>query len=151
MHKAKRERFPAPAIGDASLLVAFAVLCLTIFALLSLTTVQASRRLADASVQAAEDYYAADCQAQAVLAWLRTGQGKPDLPEDFAITVSTREASGRSETLYAYAIPVSDTQELRVEVRVDGADDYEILRWQTAASQVWEADDSLELWDGGMF
>lgn len=38
-----------------------------------------------------------------------------------------------------------------MEVRVDGADDYEILRWQTAASQVWEADDSLELWDGGMF
>ena len=38
----KKERFSPPAVGGVSLLVVFAVLCLTIFALLGLATVQAS-------------------------------------------------------------------------------------------------------------
>ena len=38
MTERKRETFSPPAVGGISLLVAFAVLCLTVFALLSLTT-----------------------------------------------------------------------------------------------------------------
>ncbi len=151
MRKAKKERFSSPAVGGISLLTVFAVLCLTTFALLSLTTVQANRRLADAAAQATADYYAADCKAQAVLAWLRTGEDKPDMPEDFTVTTSISEYPDHSETLHAFTIPISDTQELQVEVRVDGANDYEILRWQAAPSQEWKTDDSLELWDGGTF
>lgn len=37
---------PAPMVGGSSLLVIFAVLCLTVFAMLSLTQAQADRRLA---------------------------------------------------------------------------------------------------------
>ena len=40
-----------PAVGGSSLLTVFAVLCLTVFALLSLATVQADARLSDASGQ----------------------------------------------------------------------------------------------------
>ena len=36
---------PAPMVGGSSLLVIFAVLCLTVFAMLSLTQAQADRRL----------------------------------------------------------------------------------------------------------
>ena len=42
--KAKKERFSPPAVGGISLLAVFAVLCLTIFALLSLATVGADGR-----------------------------------------------------------------------------------------------------------
>lgn len=129
-------RFSPPAVGGISLLAAFAVLCLTIFALLSLTTVQANQRLADAAVQSTADYYAADCEAQAILARLRAGE----LPEGVE----------RSGDIYTYMCPISSTQELKVEVQVRGAD-YTVLRWQTVSSETWEADDSLELWDGGMF
>lgn len=48
----KEDRFSPPAVGGISLLVAFAVLCLTVFALLSLSTVQAQKRLSDASHKA---------------------------------------------------------------------------------------------------
>ena len=54
--------------------MAFAVLCLTVFAVLSLTTVQADARLAEASARAVEEYYAADCAAQEILARLRNGE-----------------------------------------------------------------------------
>ena len=40
----KRESFAPPAVGGSCLLVIFAELCLTVFALLSLSTVQAEGR-----------------------------------------------------------------------------------------------------------
>ena len=59
------KRFSAPAVGGSSLLVIFAVLCLTVFALLGLSTVQADGRLSGASAEAVSAYYAADCRAEA--------------------------------------------------------------------------------------
>lgn len=134
-----RERFSPPAVGGVSLLVAFAVLCLTVFALLALTTVQADNRLADASAKAVTDYYAADCQAQEILARLRNGER----PEGV-------EFSGSGLLHAQYVVPISDTQELQVSVILKGTADqeYVIERWQAAPSVEWESDESLDLWDG---
>lgn len=129
-----------PALGGSSLLVAFAVLALTVFALLSLSTVRADVRLADASAQAVTDYYAADCAAQEVLARLRNGEmpvGVSDHSYD----------SWHTGTRYTYACPISDTQELQVEVILYGTD-YEILRWQAVPTGEWEPDDHLDVWGG---
>ena len=134
----KQERFSPPAVGGTSLLVVFAVLCLTVFALLSLTTVQADVRLADASAQAVEDYYAADCRAQEILARVRNGE----TPEG----VELEEENGI--TSVRYACPISDGQELQVEARVSWDGSYSILRWQAVATREWESDESLDLWDG---
>jgi len=138
MAEQDKSDFSPPAVGGSSLLVVFAVLCLTMFAVLSLATVRADKRLGDASAQAIADYYAADCAAQEILARLRSGE-KPE--------GVTFQGSG---TLYAdYACPISDTQELQVQVLLkDGGTDYEVLRWQAAPSETWEYDDSLHLWDG---
>ncbi len=130
----KGKGFSPPAIGGASLLAVFAVLCLTVFALLSLTTVEADRRLAEAAAQAVADYYAADCQAQEVLARLRAGE----VPEGV-------EEKGAA---WAYQCPISSAQELAVEVR---RTDWAILRWQVIPAGDWETDDRLEVWDGTLF
>ena len=73
MDERKQAELSPPPVGGASLLVVFAVLCLTVFALLSLSTVRANGRLSEASAQAVADYYAADCAAQEILARLRAG------------------------------------------------------------------------------
>ena len=93
-----KERFSPPAVGGISLLVVFAVLCLTVFALLALATVQADARLAGASAQAVADYYAADCQAQELLARLRCGER----PEGVEIL------DGTDDGIHAvlYAVPI---------------------------------------------
>ena len=49
--RGKSEGFAPPALGGASLLVIFAVLALTVFALLSLSTVRADVRLGDATTR----------------------------------------------------------------------------------------------------
>lgn len=129
----ERQRFSPPAVGGSSLLVIFAVLCLTVFAMLALSTVQANGRLSDASAEAVTAYYAADAQAEAILAQLRAGR----VPEDVTVTGET----------YTYTCPISDTQALEVEVRVNGTD-YEVLRWQSVSTADWQADESLHVWDG---
>jgi len=135
---AEREKsdFSPPAVGGSSLLVVFAVLCLTVFALLSLATVRADGRLSDASAQSVLDYYAADCAAQEILARIRSGEE----PEGVTFWGSGPLHAG-------YACPISDTQELQVEVLFTDAD-YVVLRWQAAPIGTVEYDDSLHLWDG---
>lgn len=132
----KDRKFSPPAVGGISLLVVFAVLCLTVFALLSLTTVRADQRLADAAVQNVTEYYAADYEAQAILAQLRAGE----IPEGVS----------RNGDIYRYTCPVSSTRALEVEVQIRGTA-YTVLRWQMAFTGEWNPDDSLDLWDGEIF
>ncbi len=129
----KRRRFSPPVVGGSSLLVMFAVLCLTVFALLSLSTVQADGRLSDASAQAVEDYFEADCRAEEILAELRAGKIPAEVTEETSI--------------YTYACTISDTQELRVSVQKTG-DGWAILQWKAVSTADWQEDDSLDLWDG---
>ena len=129
----KRKKFSPPGVGVSSLLVIFAVLCLTVFALLSISTVRADGRLGDNAERAVIGYYTADCQAELLLAQLRAGE----MPE------GTTEENG----VYTYACPISDTQVLAVQVVLDG-DSYQILRWQALSSVNWEANDRIPVWNG---
>lgn len=137
----ERKRVSPPAVGGVSLLVVFAVLCLTVFALLSLSTVRADARLADTSAQAISDYYAADRAAQEILARLRNGEVPPEVTAHL-------EDSWHTGTRYTYACPISDTQELQVEVLLDGEGGYTVLRWQSGYTGPWVEGEGPDLWSG---
>lgn len=129
----REQRTPAPVVGGSSLLVIFAVLCLTVFSLLGLSTVQADGRLSDISARAVSDYYAADCRAEKILAQLRSG----------AVPDGVEQRDG----IYYYECCISDTMELQVEVKLYG-EDYKVLRWQAVSTTEWAANDDLSVWDG---
>lgn len=122
-----------PVVGASSLLVIFAVLCLTIFALLSISTVQANGRLSDHAAEAVADYYKADAEAEMILAKLRAGEKPAGVSQD--------------GNLYTYTCTVSDTQLLAVQVVVEN-DNYTILRWQVISNVRWQADDRRPVWNG---
>lgn len=128
----KKERISAPAIGGSSLLVIFAVLCLTVFALLSLSTVQAEKRMADAAAEAVTDYYAADLQAQEIFARLRAGE-----------TVSGIQAEGN---IYRYGCVISTHQILEVTLEKE-KDTWHIRRWQVCANPE-ELPETMPVWNG---
>lgn len=122
-----------PTVGGSTLLVVFAVLCLTVFALLSLSTAQSGHRLAQRSAQSAAEYYEADAAAEEILALLRAGQMPDGVTEENGV--------------YTYTCALSDTQSLEVAVRfTDGG--FTVLRWQAVSTADWEADGSLDLWTG---
>ena len=127
-----QEKLSVPATGGTSLLVIFAVLCLVIFALLSLNTVLAERRISEASAHAAADWYAADLEAQEVFARLRTGEQVPGV-------VQTGEK-------YTYSVPVSQHQTLLVTVQKTESG-WEVLSWYAVAHPE-DGDATLPVWQG---
>ena len=128
----KREQFAPPAVGGSSLLAIFAVLCLAVFALLSINAAKAEQRQADAASKAVREYYNADIQAQEVYARLRSGK----------ILEGVREEDG----IYAYEIPISEGQILVVRLEKNG-ETWNILRWEAMPVET-EPDGSLDVWKG---
>lgn len=128
----QQEHYSPPAVGGSSLLAIFAVLCLAVFTLLGLSSVQAERRQADAAVKSVYDYYDADLRAQEIYAMIRSG----------------KEVDGVRKTgdLYEYEVPVSQQQILKVQLRKSG-DQWEILQWQTVPIEL-NPDDLLDVWKG---
>ena len=122
----------APLLGGSSLLAIFGVLCLTVFALLSLTTVTASARLSDSAAASVTAYYEADTQAERIFARLRNGEAPGEV---------TREGS-----IYRYECPITATRSIFVELEKTG-DTWTVLRWQEVA-QALQLDDSMPVWNG---
>ena len=129
----QKRRISIPAFGGSSLLVIFAVLCLTLFALLGLSSAQASERMSEAAAESVAAYYAADYDAERTLALLRQGTVAANVHRD--------------GNIYSWSCPVSERQSLKLEVRLE-AEKYEILRWQLVSTTEWVADDSLNVWQG---
>lgn len=128
----KRFTMP-PIVGASSLLVIFAVLCLTVFALLSVSTVNAHERLQDGTVKAVTGYYQADCMAETILARLRAGEIPDGVEQENGVC--------------SYACAITDTQALVVEIKLDG-ENYTVLRWQAESTADWAADDKILVWSG---
>ena len=118
-------------VGGSSLLVIFSVLCLTVFALLALSTVKADIRIADASIQSIEEYYRADCEAEEILAQIRQGNVPDGVEQDGDV--------------YAYSCHVSDTQVLSVIAEVTDTN-YKIYQWKMILTEQWSPDEYIEVW-----
>lgn len=131
--KVKKSSSGNPAVGAPSLLCVFAVLCLTVFTLLSLSSAKTDSRLSETSANATLHYYEADVAAQSVLADLRSGK--------------TPAGVTKEDDVYEFLCPAGEDAALSVRVRVDGQN-YEIIRYQLVSTKDWEAVDSMVVWDG---
>ena len=119
--------------GGSTLMVIFAVLCISVFAILSLSGSLAGGRMSDASADAVSSYYMADVNAEEILADIRSGE----IPQGV----------NKSGDIYSYRCPMTDTTAIDVQVKVQG-DEYEILRWQQVYTAEWKNNENLGVWDG---
>lgn len=126
-------RFSPPAVGGASLLVSIALLCLTVFALLCLTSAQAETRLEERTRQAVEDYYRADVRAQELFSRLKNGELPPEVAQ--------------KDGIYTYVCEISPNQTLYVTLQNQNGD-WQVLRWQARAVLPVEEDQTLPVWNG---
>lgn len=121
--------FTPPMIGGSSLLVIFAVLCLTTFALLGLSTVHADERLNDTCVRAVTEYYEADLQAERIFAQLRKSARNENLNGNPLNNDSLPDGVTVAGNVYSYQCVISDTQVLDVQIEKKG-NDWTVLQWQ---------------------
>lgn len=117
--------------GGSMLIVILAVLCLVIFATVSLSSAMANGRLSAAYADGVTEYYAADAEAQNTIAAIRSGQ----------IPKSVTGSDGH----YSFSVPVGDTRELQVEMTVSGGN-YEITKYCVVYTGEWSPSNDMALW-----
>lgn len=126
----KKSSFPVP-VGASSLLVIFAVLCLTVFALLTLSTMEADVKMADENMKVVTQYYEADYKAEEIIAKIRRG-------EDVKGVI-------KQENVYAFSCDISETQVLSVVVKKE-KNRIRILQWQEIAIEEWNPQEYIKVW-----
>ena len=129
--------------GAVSLVMIFCVLCLVVFATLTLATADRERKLVELTALRAEQYYAADAEATDILAALLRGEE----PDTIVVVERTGEARGGGE-LVRFSVPAGGEQWLQVEASLLPDGGYRILRWAMAYTGEWETNDTIEIWDG---
>lgn len=132
-------------VGSASIVLVFAVLCLSVFTLISLSTATSDKALTDAAVETVTGYYRADTLAEYILADILAADAVPETVR--GVAVSSVLDFDTSASIASFSCPISDVKELYVEVAVF-EDTYDILNWRMRDVGDWSVDDSLPVWPG---
>lgn len=118
----KRKLKPGVGIGGPSIIMIFVILCLTTLAALALMTANADWKLMQKTAAAAEQFYAADNEAEEILA-----------EADAALR------AGQALQKTTFALPVSDTQKLLLIIEAQGDRAHAASRKLVPAKQ-WDYD-----------
>jgi len=134
-------------VGSASIVLVFAVLCLTIFALITFVVAGNERALVDAKVSLVSGYYEADALAELVLFDILAADSVPDSSHGVNIYTGRDEELG-IDTVYFYC-DISSIKSLYVNLALRD-DSFDILSWSMRDTDEWVFDDSLNVWSGGL-
>lgn len=117
-------------VGGSSVLMIFAVLCLTVFAVLSFTTAMSERSTANKYADSTEAYYAAEYQAEQQI-------------EQIA-------SSGQSgEITFKIELEGTGNRVLAMTVYADGAGHVDVKDRSIINESEWTPEDDMNVWDGG--
>lgn len=130
----------ATGLGATTLIMLFSVLCLCVFALLSLSTAKAELNLSRRMASSVGEYYAADEKAILAMETL-TESGSIDAA---ALDLQNLEQDGRS---VSYGVTINSELTLFVELE-SAAEGWQVKRWQVVDTGEWDPDDTLDVWDG---
>ena len=141
----------APMLGGASIIMVFAVLCLTIFAVLTLLTADSERRLSESYALSTENYYKADTAATAFASSLTEGMqtggrdGFRRAAETAGAELVTENADGTLRTEKLFSI---DENQALYMVLESSDTEVRVLCRQVVYTGEWAPDDGLQLWNG---
>ena len=142
-------------IGSSSLLMVFLVLCLTTFAILSLSSAQSDYSFSKKFAEHKTEYYEASSRAEMILGEIdqllaeNSDQvtARLDGKEIDNIPLSCTGADG--ETAISYQVPSGEKQALNVTLLVTNDSEhenyYKIQAWQLISTEEWNGDNSLNL------
>jgi len=132
-------------VGSASIVLVFAVLCLTIFSLITFVVAGNDKALVDAKAEMVTGYYEADTLAELILTDILSPGDTPDTIR--GVPINTRfDEDQNSETTYFFC-NISDSKALFVNIILHD-DTFDILSWRMYDKDEWEIDDSINVWTG---
>ncbi|MCR5481674.1 MAG: hypothetical protein K6F52_02665 [Clostridia bacterium] len=157
MESEKGKRFNGIQIGIPSLVVIFAVLCLVVFAVLSLMSALSEKHLQDRSMGVTFDYYEADALCEEHLAEideiLISERAKAVSEHDYKERLNARIRSmyDSENDLISFSESINENLILHVEIKVlpRGSEKrYTLLKWQEENIADYEIDQSMPVWTG---
>lgn len=130
--------------GSASLVMVFAVLCLTILAVLAVVSANSELKLAEKAADAVTNYYAADTQAWEIFDTIvDTYDHGFTLPADCNAQLETVDGVD----YLSYTVAIDDNQQLWVQVyQSNGA--IQVAHWTVQDNGTWTAQETINIWGG---
>ena len=146
-------------VGYVSVMLIFALICLTIFAVLSFKAAISTDSFNDRSGEFMRQYYAADTSAKKTLSKLNDCAFNAKASGFFedAFTESAGNIEGVSVRptpgglFVSYSVAINEHQELLVNVVFDESGKYSIKQWKSRNIYEENSDDHLGVWDGSTF
>lgn len=144
-------------VGYVSVMIIFAVICLTIFAVFSFRAASSDDTLNERSGKYLREYYAADIQAKEILAELdecaQYARESESFDREFMNAVADFDdvTISKTENGYSadYSVDVNDRQRISVSVEFNSSG-YDIVRWQNVSSSNIESEQHANVWTGGI-
>ena len=124
-------------VGSASIVLVFAVLCLTIFSLISFIVTQNTKALIEAESRFVIGYYHADTKAEVILAELLRAETIPATIQ--GIDINIEQDHDISANIVNFSCPIynTDYKDLFVRVMMEEST-YSILSWRVVNNAGWE-------------
>lgn len=143
-------------VGYVSVMLIFAVICLTIFAVLSFKAAISTDSYNERSGEFMQQYYAADTSAKETLSKLNDcafEAAKSDFFEDeFTKAVQNMDGVSAKKVQQgisvSYSASINQQQKLLVEILFDENGKYKIEQWQSRNIFEENSDSHLNVWDG---
>lgn len=155
-NKTERSRKIALGVGYVSVMLIFAVICLTIFAVMSFKAAMSTDSFNDRSGDFLRQYYAADTKAKETLSKLndsmQAARGSMFFEEEFQASAGELDGVTIKQTAdgfsASYDVPINDRQVLAVNIHFDNNGKYSIDQWQNRDVSGEPAESHLNVWDG---
>ena len=132
-------------VGSASIILVFAVLCLTIFSLISFVVASNERNLVNARVSLVTNYYAADALAEQIVSDIFATDTIPDSVRGVDIYTGWNDELD-APTVYFFC-HITDIKVLYVNLTVN-EESFDVQSWRIYGTDEWEFDDSINVWIG---
>ena len=133
-------------VGSASIILIFAVLCLTIFSLITYIVAANDSALVDTEAQLVRGYYEADALAERIIAEILASDDIPEVVH--GVEIEAYWDWDYSAELVYFLSPVSDIKSLFIRIAIR-YDTFDILTWRMVDTDEWSYDSSLNVWQPG--
>ncbi|MCL2226515.1 MAG: hypothetical protein FWB97_02655 [Oscillospiraceae bacterium] len=132
-------------VGSSSIVLVFAVLCLSVFSLITFVVASNDKTLVANEARLVVGYFEADALAERIVAEILGSGTIPDSVQ--GIEIHTQWDSHMDAYIVFFSSPISYMLAIFVRLAVR-EDSYDILSWRLYNSSLWEYDARLNVWQG---
>jgi len=132
-------------VGSASIVLIFAVLCLTVFSLITYVVASNDRVLVENEARLVTGYHNADAVAESIVDRIVAAGSIPASID--GIVIDSHWDLYLDADIVQFSVPILGKMELYVRLAFH-PDSFDILSWRMYNTDDWQYDGSLNVWPG---